>query len=147
MITRVDHIDLKVPDISATVAFLRQLGLTTVRDDGDSVEVTLPGPNQVRFEVREDRTLDAIRVDHVAFTVEDAATTLTELKNKGIEFDRERITIGRTGRTVSNITGPHGFKWQLAELPQEEPERRLASGVRSSGAGSPDPARPRSEQH
>lgn len=114
MITAVDHIDLKVPDLRSMVAFLELLGFDVLRDGGDSVELALPGDGQVRFEVREAAGLDHATIDHIAFRADDD-TALERLKALGINFDRERATIARTGRTVSNFRDPAGGKWQLAE--------------------------------
>ena len=114
MITAVDHIDLKVPHLVTMVAFLELLGFDIVRDDGDSVELALPGGSQVRFEVREDPALAAVTIDHIALRA-DGPSALDRLKARGIQFEREKATIARTGRTVSNFRDPAGGKWQLAE--------------------------------
>ena len=115
-LTRVDHIDLKTPDLAATRAYFEALGLDVVRDTGSSIEMALPGAGQVVFEIREDASLAQLTVDHVAFGIA-GPEALDELKTRGISFDRERATVARTGRIVSNFRDPNGGKWQLAEDP------------------------------
>jgi len=115
VISAVDHIDLKVPDLRAASEFLQVLGFEVLRDSGDSVELALPGEDQVKIEVREDPSLSATQVDHIAFRVDDGLAALADLKARGVVFDRERATIARTGRVVSNFRDPAGGKWQLAE--------------------------------
>ena len=115
MITAIDHIDVKTPSLADTVGFLSVLGFRPLREGSDSVELSLPGENQVTIEVREDPALDTVVADHVALRLEGGVEALEDLKARGISFDRERATIARTGRIVSNLRDSHGGKWQLAE--------------------------------
>ncbi|MFJ6199204.1 VOC family protein [Micromonospora sp. NPDC092111] len=116
MLVRVDHIDLKVPDLEAAVEFFTSVGLRVVRRMAErgSVELALPGENQVLFEVRHDPTVESTKIDHVAFAVDDPAASINQIKAAGGTFSRERHPT-HTGRTVSNFLDPHGGKWQLVE--------------------------------
>lgn len=116
MLTKVDHIDLRVPDLEATVAFLKTLGLiekrrvTTARM---SVEMQLPGDDQVVFEMRQGKS-DKTEVAHVAFRVESLEDVDT-LEKSGVVFKKKRSMIADTGRTVSNIVDYSGQTWQLTD--------------------------------
>lgn len=118
MITRLDHIDLKVPNLAAAIAFLEQLGLRIVRrtdPERGSVEMALPGDGEVIFELREDATLPATTLNHIAFTTDDAGAELDRLRNAGIQVTKERAFIKHSGRTISNIADPSGAPWQLTD--------------------------------
>lgn len=55
MLTQVDHIDMRVNDLEATVETLKKMGLQEKRRTPaprSSVEMALPGENQVTFELR-----------------------------------------------------------------------------------------------
>jgi lactoylglutathione lyase len=116
MVTRVDHIDLRVADVEASVAFFKRLGFVEVRrtePPRHSVEVALPGSDQVVFEVRpagEGKT----GINHVAFKIE-GADSLEQLKAAGITFNRESNYVPDTGRTVSNFRDSDGTSWQLTD--------------------------------
>ncbi|MFJ4029546.1 VOC family protein [Paenarthrobacter sp. NPDC089989] len=116
MLTRVDHIDIKVPNLEETVGFFTSIGFEVLRrmEDRGSVEVALPGENQVMFEIRQDNKLEASKIDHIAFAVDDPDATIELIKNAGVTFSREHHPTP-TGRTVSNFVDVAGGKWQLAE--------------------------------
>ena len=118
MILNVDHIDLKVPDLEASVAFFTTLGMVVIRrteSPRHSVEMALPGDQQVLFELRENKASEQTTIDHIAFAVDDTVSTLEHLKAAGIGFNRENHLVADTGRYVSNFKDPHGGKWQLSE--------------------------------
>ena len=55
MVTRVDHVDIRVADAELFVADMQKLGFVIVRKTDRvpaSYEIALPGENQVVFEVR-----------------------------------------------------------------------------------------------
>jgi methylmalonyl-CoA/ethylmalonyl-CoA epimerase len=116
MLVRVDHIDLKVPDLESTVDFFASLGFEVVRRMAErgSVEMVLPGENQVMFEVRQDSKLKSTKVDHIAFAIDDPDTSIEQIKAAGGRFINEHNPTP-TGRVVSNFLDLHGGKWQLAE--------------------------------
>ena len=118
VLTRVDHIDLKVPDLSAAIAFLESMGLTVVRrtdPERGSVEMALPGDGQVVFELREDATLSATTLNHVAFHTDDSTTDIAALETAGIPVPKRNAFIQHSGRTISNATDPSGVTWQLTD--------------------------------
>lgn len=117
VLTRVDHIDLKVPDLSVALDFFAALGMVEVRRTParGSVEVALPGEGQVVFELREDTTLDAFLIDHLAFGSTDQAADVATLRAAGRPFSRENTFIPVTGKTISDFTDPYGSRWQLSD--------------------------------
>lgn len=117
MLKRVDHIDLRVADVEESVAFFKQLGFIEVRRTEPprlSVEVALPGPDQVVFEVRSAGEGEKPGVNHIAFRTE-GPDALEELKARGLRFDREANFVKDTGRTVSNFRDSNGNRWQLTD--------------------------------
>lgn len=117
MPNRVDHIDVRTPDLEATVAFLVQLGCRVIRrlDEGrGSVEVALPGEGQVVFEVRAEPHASKTYVHHVAFEV-DGASDIEKLEASGIRFSKTNHRVPATGRTVSNSADPGGMTWQFTD--------------------------------
>lgn len=116
MLTRLDHIDLKVPNLEDTLTFFLAIGFVVLRrmEDRRSVEVALPGENQVMFEIREDTSLEKSRIDHIAFAVDNPDATIATIQAAGGEFSRIHHPTP-TGREVSNFVDLNGAKWQLAE--------------------------------
>jgi catechol 2,3-dioxygenase-like lactoylglutathione lyase family enzyme len=117
MLTAVDHIDLKVPNLEQAETFFTGIGMRVVRRTADSrrsVELALPGENQVIFEIREDVSVTGTVIDHVAFRA-DSPATVEHLKGGGVAFTREHHLVVDTGRTVSNFVDVAGGKWQIAE--------------------------------
>lgn len=116
MLKYVDHIDLLVKDLEAEVAFMTKLGLIIKRrlpEHGNSVEMQLPGENQVIFEMRAcGEKSPGIR--HIAFRVEHMET-IEEIKKQGIIFRSENRFVDATGRTVSNVDDPNGNAWQFTD--------------------------------
>ncbi|KUM36365.1 VOC family protein [Arthrobacter sp. EpRS71] len=116
MLTRIDHIDLKVPDLASAVDFLKSLGLEVVRvtdPERGSVELALPGQGQIVFELREDRSVASTTLNHVAFATSDAVTDVNAFKLMGLAVTKEHALIQHSGRTISNIADPSGVTWQL----------------------------------
>ncbi|CAG0955394.1 partial methylmalonyl-CoA/ethylmalonyl-CoA epimerase, partial [Anaerolineae bacterium] len=90
MITRVDHIEMVVPDIDIVAEFFKKLGFEEVRrtaHHGSAVEMRLPGQDQVLFEFHTGHATEVPGINHIAFKVEDCQATVAELKAKGIKFD------------------------------------------------------------
>lgn len=117
VLTRVDHIDVKVPDLSVALAFFATLGFQEVRRTParGSVEVALPGEGQVVFELREDTALEAFVIDHIAFGSTDQAADVQTLQAAGHRFSRADTYIPVTGKTISDFTDPYGMRWQLSD--------------------------------
>lgn len=116
MITRVDHIDIKVADIEHAISILSLLGLKIIRKapaPRNSVEMALEGESQVVFELHPARPDGFQGVHHIAFRCD--ATELQTLKDAGVQFSTENRFIELTGRTVSSFTDKNGLTWQLTD--------------------------------
>ncbi len=118
MLEAVDHIDLKVPDLEGAISWFAGLGLRGRRriPERHSVELALPGEGQVVFELREDASLDAFVIDHVAFrsTTQRADADAIGAAT-GATFTRVDTYIPVTGKTISDFTDPYGSRWQLSD--------------------------------
>jgi methylmalonyl-CoA/ethylmalonyl-CoA epimerase len=116
MLIKVDHIDVRVPDLAKTVAFFETTGLRVLRrnDARKSVEMAVPGDGVV-FEIREDAALEKSFVHHVAFKSDDIAQETNDLKDRGLPFSRELALIEDTGRTISYFNDPGDGIWQLID--------------------------------
>ncbi|MBD3924233.1 VOC family protein [Nocardioides cavernae] len=117
MLTGVDHIDLRTPDFDGTVAYLESLGLREVRrldPERGSVEMALPGENQVVFEVRPEPAAEKAYVHHVAFGLE-GLDDVDTLAGAGVPFTKAKHFVPATGRTVTNGVDPGGMTWQLTD--------------------------------
>ncbi|MDF1705323.1 MAG: VOC family protein [Aeromicrobium sp.] len=118
MLSRVDHIDVRTPDFDGTVQFFRDLGLEVVREtdpERGSVELALPGPDQVVFEVRVDPAAEKTYVHHVAFHAPDEPSAIDGLAARGISFSKTHALIQHTGRTISNAHDAGGGTWQVTD--------------------------------
>lgn len=115
MLSRLDHIDLRVEKFEETIAMLEKLGLAVVRrtpSPRDSVEMCLPGEDQVVLEIRPAKD-GRSGVHHIAFKTD--GKDLVVLKNAGYLFLTENAVIKDTGRTVSTFQDPNGLCWQLTD--------------------------------
>lgn len=56
--------------------------------------------------------------DHITFTVDDIAATVTELKEKGVEFVLEPIQLGG-GMKLASFKDPNGVLIELVEHPKQ----------------------------
>ena len=118
MLTRIDHIDLKVPDLNTAVEFLHSMGLVTIRvtdPSRGSVELALPGPGQVVFELREDRSLDSTTLNHIAFASDDPVPDVQALLDSHLPVTKAHALIQHSGRTISNVSDPSGTTWQITD--------------------------------
>ena len=115
MFTQVDHIDLRVKDLEATVETLKTIGLiekNRTPAPRSSVVMALPGENQVTFELRQSDDIQGVH--HIAFR-QSSPEDVKALEEKGIPFDRELSFINETGRTVSDFVDSNGMKWQFID--------------------------------
>lgn len=118
MLTRIDHIDLKVPDLEAMVSFLSDVGMVVVRrtdPERGTVEMALPGEGQVIIELREDRALAQTTLNHIAFASSGLDDDVDALDAAGVLIRKRATFIPHSGRTVANISDPAGVAWQLTD--------------------------------
>ena len=118
MLTGIDHIDLKVPNLDEAVAFLSSLGMTLIRETPahrGSIEMALPGAGQVVFEIRQDDSVSATTLSHVAFASTDSEADIAAFKVSGLTVTKELAFIPGSGRTISNVVDPSGLTWQLTD--------------------------------
>lgn len=117
MLTRVDHIDIRVSDLEGTVSLLTKMGLEIRRRTSaprSSVEMALPGEAQVVFELRPVAEGEHSGVHHIAFRQSDEQD-VEHLKEQGVSFLTEHYLIKATGRTVSSFQDQSGLTWQLTD--------------------------------
>lgn len=117
MLVRVDHIDLRVKDFDETIVMLEKLGLAVTRSmpQRNSVEMALPGENQVVFEIHKVQDEAFTGIHHIAFKSVGESDDVECLKVKGIDFKSEKKKIADTGRTVSSFLDGNGLTWQLTD--------------------------------
>lgn len=116
MLIRLDHIDIKVADLDATIHVLLLAGMKVLRKappPRNSVEMALPGENQIVIELHPAKENGFTGVHHIAFRTD--GSDLDRLKNEGIVFSTENQFIAATGRTVSSFKDPNGLIWQLTD--------------------------------
>lgn len=116
MLTKLDHIDIKVPNLDATVKLLSLMGLEILRKappPRSSVEMVLNGENHVVIELHPAKEGGFVGVHHIAFQTD--GSDLDRLKAAGISFSTENKLITATGRTVSSFQDENGLTWQLTD--------------------------------
>ena len=126
MIRGIDHIELIVRDVDEFVAFFEKMGfrlLTRTSHHGSSVEMQLPGENQPIFEIHQVGREENIGVNHIAFKVDNAQETYTELLGKGVKTMREPNYVAATGRTTVNLRDPDGWRMQLVDAQRKPPQK------------------------
>ena len=124
MLQRIDHIDLRVSDLEKTEEFFHTLGLKTLRKIGNSrnsIEMALPGDQQVIFELRQVKEGQSSGINHIGFAA-DCDQAISDLEQNGIQFTSKNRFIAETGRTVSNFNGPDASKWQVSIVREEKGE-------------------------
>jgi hypothetical protein len=90
MLLRIDHIDFKVKDMEAFVNDLLKIGMVEKRRSPRprlSVELALPGENQVVFEVHQLKEGAGQEIHHIAFKSD--GNDLERLKRNGFSLDRK----------------------------------------------------------
>ena len=118
MIRKVDHIAMSVPDPNIMADFFVNLGFEEVRrtdHHGGSVEVRLPGENQVLFEFTTLRSTENPGVNHIAFLVDNCAEVVAELKANDVKFDTEAHFVEASQRVIASFRDPLGFRLQVTE--------------------------------
>lgn len=114
----VDHIDIVVSDLPASIEFYRKFGMSpegTV-DDGDTVFMfNNDEDHPVRIELHKAKDGQATGIDHLSFLVEDPRDATKEIQMiGGVEFIFEPFENQQSGRTISNCYDPDGVQVQMA---------------------------------
>ncbi len=114
----VDHIDLVVSDLAASVEFYRKFGMSpegTV-DDGQTVFMfNNDGEHPVRIELHQAEPGQKTGIDHISFAVDDPVDATKEVQMLGgVEFLFEPFENQQSGRTISNCYDPDGVQVQMA---------------------------------
>lgn len=120
MLKRVDHIEVAVDDVEAQVAFFKALGFEELTRSGEApkltVQMKLPGENQVMFKFFLTKEGRKPGVDHISFELTDGAATRETMKQQGVTFKDEGKFVAKYGHEVSNLFDPNGNKWQFTEF-------------------------------
>lgn len=120
MLNRVDHIEIAVDNVEAEVEFFKSLGFEELCRSGEapklSVQLKLPGENQVMFKIFLTKEGKKPGVDHISFELTEGAATREAMKEKGIAFKDEGKFVAKYGHEVSNLVDPNGNKWQFTEI-------------------------------
>ena len=117
MITKVDHIDVKVKKFDETVELFSKMGFVEKRrtlPPRSSVEMVLPGEGQVVFEIHQAAEGGFEGIHHIAFK-QTGPEVLENFKAMGISFATENKLIADTGRSVSSFKDGNGLTWQLTD--------------------------------
>ncbi len=114
----VDHIDIVVKDLAASIEFYRKFGMSpegTV-DNGTTVFM-FNGDEQhpVRIELHQAEDGQQCGIDHLSFLVDDPRDATKEVQMLGgVEFLFEPFENQQSGRTISNSYDPDGVQIQMA---------------------------------
>jgi len=125
MVRGIDHIEIIVRDVEEYIAFFERMGfklLTRTTHHGSSAELQLPGNNQPIFEIHQVSGEENIGVNHIAFKVDSAQDSYTELKGKGLKTMREPNYVKSTGRMTVNFRDPDGWRMQLVDAERKAPQ-------------------------
>lgn len=116
-LVRLEHLDLIVKDIKASVEFYRKLGLYPegTLDDANSVYMVNGTPPTLTIELHQAKEGQETGIDHVSFEVDDVQASYNELKFLGgIDFVIEPREVPRSGRTITDFYDPDGVHLQIS---------------------------------
>ena len=117
------HTCYRIGDIDRSVAFYEALGFEEVgrmpiRDEAINVFMGLPGDG-ARLELTYNHGVDSYELgtgyNHIAVTVPDLDTTLTNLAEKGIQPEKPPYTIRAGGSRLCFVRDPDGYRVELIE--------------------------------
>ena len=113
----VDHIDIVVSDLAASVEFYRKFGMSPegTIDNGTTVFMfNNDEDHPVRIELHQAEEGQKTGIDHISFAVEDPEDATKEVQMLGVEFLFEPFENQQSGRTISNCYDPDGVQVQMA---------------------------------
>jgi len=125
MLSGIDHIEMIVRDVDATVAFFQTMGfelLTRTPHHGGSAELKLPGDGQPIFEIHRVQGEENPGVNHIAFRCDDVRATHGALSSGGIAFEGAPHLIRASGRLIANLRDPDGWRLQLVDASRVAPD-------------------------
>ena len=117
------HTCYRIGDIDRSVAFYEALGFeerrrVPIREEAINVFMGLPGDGD-RLELTYNFGVDAYELgtgyNHIAVTVPDLDTTLTNLAEKGIQPEKPPYTIRVGGSRLCFVRDPDGYRVELIE--------------------------------
>ena len=115
----VDHIDIVVSDLKASIEFYRKFGMSpegTV-DKGETVFMfNNDEEHPVRIELHQAKEGQKTGIDHISFRVDDPRDATKEIQMLGgVEFKFEPFENQQSGRTISNCYDPDGVLIQMCK--------------------------------
>lgn len=114
-LVRLDHIEYIVKDVDAYVKFFEMLGLEVFRrteHHHGSVEMKLPGENQVLVEIHKVENDENPGINHIAFLSDDIEEVAKRLDERGLPH-KGPVFFEPTGRTLLSFRDPGGFRFQV----------------------------------
>ena len=115
----VDHIDIIVSDLSASVEFYRKFGMSPegTLDNGQTVFMWNGDHDRpVRIELHQAEEGQQAGIDHLSFAVEDPEDGTKELQFLGgVDFKFEPFENQYSGRTISNCDDPDDVQIQICK--------------------------------
>ena len=133
MITKVDHIDLGVRNVEDFISMFKKMGFEEVlrtSHQGGSVELKLPGSNQVIFEIHKIKLGENPCISHLAFLCDDIDKTCEDLTKKGIIFEEGPkggtlpVYSPVSGRKSASFRNPDGRRIQLVDAKRMKVEEK-----------------------
>ena len=136
MIKTIDHIGIMTNDLQQSVEFytdvlgfsvstieMDDVGLSAIFVEKNGSKIELMGyrgaiPKRSKgIEIKLGGDLIPIN-DHITFSVDDIGATVTELKEKGVEFVLEPIQV-EGGMKIASFKDPNGVLIELVEHPKQ----------------------------
>ena len=117
------HTCYRVLDVDRSVEFYEKLGFeelsrVPIRDEAINVFMGLPGDGD-RLELTYNHGVDSYELgtgyNHIALTVPDLDTTLSELAGKGIEPEKPPYTVREGGNRICFVRDPDEYRIEIVE--------------------------------
>jgi lactoylglutathione lyase len=117
------HTCYRITDIDRSIAFYEALGFEDrrrmpIRDEAVNVFMGLPGDGD-RLELTYNHGVDSYEIGtgygHIAVTVDDIDETLAQLKEQGIEPEREPYRVRPDGPRICFVRDPDQYRVELID--------------------------------
>ena len=118
------HTCYRITDPERSVAFYEALGLEKrrelpIRDEAVNYFLGVPGQDSPELELTYNFGVDSYELGtgygHVALTVDDLDTTLSELVGQGIEPERPPYQVREGGSRICFVRDPDGYRVEIIE--------------------------------